>query len=164
MRGGDQREDALTEAVTFIWREADLLDRAAYEEWLGLWAPDGRYVVPIDPTTTDFEATLNYAYDDAAMREMRVRRLVGGQSTSAVHAARTVRTVSRFVTVRDEADMREMRCSQLLVAYKREETKLLAADLTYHLVRHGANRFAIQQKVVRLVNAADSLSCFGYLL
>lgn len=160
---GSQHE-RLSEAVAFIWREADLLDRGAYDEWLALWTQDGRYVVPIDPATTDFEATLNYAYDDAQMRRMRVARLTAGQSASALHAARTVRTVSRFVTVADEAAMQEIRCAQILVAYKRERTEVIAADLTYRLVRTGPQELAIDRKVVRLVNATDSLSCFGFLL
>ena len=35
-------------------------------------------------------------YDDARMRHMRITRLVQGYSMSAVAAARTARTISRF--------------------------------------------------------------------
>ncbi len=164
MKAMNRQDDGLAEAVAFIWREADLLDRGDYDEWLALWTPDGRYIVPIDPKTTDFEATLNYAYDDAVMRAQRVRRLTGGQSTSALHAARTVRTVSRFVAVDADPAMRELRCCQILVAYKREETKIIAADLTYRLVPAGGGGFVIDRKVVRLVNSTDSLACYGFLL
>ncbi|MGH8407772.1 MAG: aromatic-ring-hydroxylating dioxygenase subunit beta, partial [Pseudomonas sp.] len=55
----------LAQAIEFIWREAELLDHKDYVQWAALWSESGRYVVPIDPDTDDFEANLNYAYDDA---------------------------------------------------------------------------------------------------
>ncbi len=79
----------LDEAMHFAWLEADLLDSAAYDEWQALWTPTARYVVPIAPGVTDFENTLNYAYDDAEMRAKRAERLVSGQSVSASPVART---------------------------------------------------------------------------
>jgi 3-phenylpropionate/cinnamic acid dioxygenase small subunit len=164
MSATNLKDIGLTEAIEFIWREADMLDRGAYEDWLDLWTQGGRYVVPIDPTTTDFDNTLSYVNDDRAMRSMRVRRLTGGQSASASSPARTVRTVSRFVTVKADADAHEIRCAQILVAYKREKTEILAADVSYRLVAGGPHGLAIDQKVVALANAADALHCYGFIL
>ncbi|HEX7912089.1 MAG TPA: aromatic-ring-hydroxylating dioxygenase subunit beta [Paraburkholderia sp.] len=95
-------QETFTRAVQFIWREADMLDRRDYHAWLDLWDPQGHYVVPIDPHTTDFAATLNYAYDDQHMREMRVQRMTSGYLASASDA---VRTVSRFTLSSDAADI-----------------------------------------------------------
>jgi len=81
----------LAQAMEFAWLEADLLDHCSFDEWLALWTPDGRYVVPIDQTTTAFEDTLNLVYDDRIMREKRVDRLVSGQSISTSPVARTMR-------------------------------------------------------------------------
>ena len=161
---GNLKEIGLNEVVEFIWREADMLDRGAYEDWLGLWTQGGRYVVPVDPAATDFDNTLSYINDDRAMRSMRVRRLTGGQSVSASHAPRTVRTVSRFVTVKAEAEAYEVRCAQILIAHKRDKTEMLAADITYRLVAGGPQGLAIDQKVVALANAADALNCYSFLL
>lgn len=150
-------------AAEFIWREAELLDRKNYQQWAGLWSDTGHYVVPIDPDTTDFEATLNYAYDDARMRAMRIERLTSGNSVSAVDAARTVRTVSRFTEVSRSADVIELSSAQVLVAYKREIHTLFAADLT-HRLRFTPEGIRLEQKVVRLINSADSLNALGFLL
>ena len=84
--------------MEFAWYEADLLDHAVYDEWLTLWTDDARYIVPIEPGTTDFENSLNYAYDDHSMRKKRVERLLSGQSISASPVALTVRSLSRFRT------------------------------------------------------------------
>jgi 3-phenylpropionate/cinnamic acid dioxygenase small subunit len=74
-----------------------------------------------------------------------------------------VRTVSRFVVTDEAADMIELRAAMVLVEYKYERTRVLAADLTCRLVREeGAIRLA--RKIVRLANCDDALHGIGYLL
>ncbi|MER7397737.1 aromatic-ring-hydroxylating dioxygenase subunit beta [Streptomyces sp. NPDC000151] len=158
---GDARVRA---AIALIWHEARLLDAKEYGAWDTLWAPGGTYVVPIDPDTTDFAATLNLVYDDDRLRRMRIERLTGGFSLSAAAAARTVRTVSGFtVTARDE-DTIELRSAMVLVGHKREETFVLAADVTHHLVFDQRENPRIQRKIIRLVNSQDAVTASGFLL
>lgn len=150
-------------AIELIWREAELLDRKDYREWLSLWDPAGFYVVPIDPATTDFAATLNYAYDDQDMREKRVQRMLSGYSASASDAARTVRTVSRFTLTSDASDEVEVSSAQLIVAYKRGKSTLFAADLT-HRISFASGEAHIAEKVIRLIDSTEALSAIGFLL
>lgn len=152
----------LNEAIEFIWTEADLLDAKSYLEWLDLWREDGVYVVPIDPITEDFESQLNYVYDDAEMRQARIRRLMGGSSMSAAAAARTVRTLSRFRAVEADGAPLRVRCAQHLVECKRGVERLYAADVTYDLVREGGG-LKFLRKVVRLVNSTEALAGVAYL-
>jgi 3-phenylpropionate/cinnamic acid dioxygenase small subunit len=153
----------LGRAIAFIWQEAELLDRKDYEGWGALWADDGYYVVPIDPDTTDFAATLNYAYDDARMRRLRIERFASGYSMSAADSATTVRTVSRFSLGSTDGDEVEVHSAQLLAAYKRGATTLFAGNLT-HRVRFTADGPKLVQKVIRLVNSQDALNALGFLL
>ena len=153
----------LADAMEFAWLEADLLDSAAYTEWLALWTPQARYVVPIDPAATDFENTLNYAYDDHAMRQKRVERLVSGQSVSASPVARTVRLLSRFRILHADAQGCRLRCAQILTEFRRGRERAYTGDVTYDLVR-GPAGLLIGQKVVRLINATESLMGIGYIL
>lgn len=153
----------LDEATAFVWLEADLLDSASYDEWLALWTPDARYVVPIDPGTTDFENALNYAYDDHEMRKKRAERLVSGQSISASPVARTVRLVSRFRMLGSSPGGCELRCAQLLTEFRRGRERMYAADLEYRLVRTG-DGLRIDRKVIRLVNSTEALGGIGYIL
>ncbi|MEP3050978.1 MAG: aromatic-ring-hydroxylating dioxygenase subunit beta [Erythrobacter sp.] len=148
----------------FIWQEADLLDHKRYREWLDLWDVDGKYVVPIDPDATDFEDCLNYAYDNAAMRDMRVRRLTSGQSMSAAHAAQTLRTISRFVRLEDDRNGHIcVRAAQNLVEYKFGKHRIYAANVTWRLKTDG-DGFKIYEKVARLLNSEDALSGMTILL
>lgn len=153
----------LDEATRFIWAEADLLDRLDYKPWLPLWTQDGRYTIPVEHDADDFENQLNVAHDDAAMREARVKRLLSGFSMSAAPPARTVRTVSRFVVTGEQADAIELRAAMVLVEYKYERTRVLAADVTYRLVREDGV-IKLDRKVVRLANCDDFLHGIGYLL
>jgi 3-phenylpropionate/cinnamic acid dioxygenase small subunit len=155
--------EPLARAIAFIWKEAELLDKKDYATWSELWTDDGYYVVPIDPDATDFAAQLNYAYDDARMRKMRIERLTSGLAMSAVDAAATVRTVSRFVPVSVSADLVEVTSAQIIVSYKRQQHTMFVANLT-HRIRFTGQGPKIQQKIIRLINSMDSLNALGFLL
>lgn len=154
---------ALGDAVEAIWLEADLLDRCDYEAWLAMWTEAGTYVVPTDiSVTSDYGAHLNHAFDDGAMRRMRVDRLVGGHAISSTPAARTVRTMSRFRMEEAGPTQCVVRCAMHLFEYKFERQRLYAADVTYRLVL-ADGVLKLDEKVVRLVNAADALGSLSYL-
>jgi 3-phenylpropionate/cinnamic acid dioxygenase small subunit len=153
----------LDEAMHFVWLEADLLDHACYQEWLAMWTPDARYVVPIDPGATDFEDSLNYIYDDHATRQKRTERLESGQSVSASPVARTVRLLSRFRILRSDSTVCELRCAQSLTEFRRGRERVYTGDVTHRLVRD-AGGLKIDQKVVRLINSTEALGGIGYIL
>ena len=150
-------------AEEFIALEADLLDHREYQPWLTLWADDGRYVIPIGEGD-NFEDKLNYAFDDADMRRMRVSRLTSGQSMSANDAARTVRLVGRFRLLGiDDKGVITIRCAQNLTEYRRETHRTYAANVTFKLVRRN-DSFGIVEKIVRLINSDGALAGLTYLL
>lgn len=153
----------LAQAIEFIWREAELLDRKDYAQWSQVWTEDGIYVVPIDAEDDDFAAHLNYAYDDARMRELRIERLTSGYSPSAVDAAKTVRTVSRFSVVELAGDRVEVNSAQVLYAYKRGVATPFIADLN-HRIRFIDGQPRLERKVIRLINSLDALNALGFLL
>lgn len=157
---GDPR---VARAIELVWQEAALLDAKDYEGWEKLYAEDARYVIPIDPDTEDFESSLNMVYDDARMRRMRVTRMVEGYAISAVDAARTARTVSRF-TVQEVTDEKVvLRAAQIVVSFKRGAHNMLGADIHYE-IRLGDEDEHIVLKVVRLLNSDAAVNASGYLL
>ncbi len=153
----------LDQAMQFAWYEADLLDSAAYEEWQALWTPTARYVVPIEPGVTDYENTLNYAYDDTAMRAKRAERLVSGQSVSASPVARTVRVLSRFRVLRSDAGGCALRCAQMVTEFRRGRERTYAGDVEFLYVRTPEG-LRIERKVIRLINGTEALGGIGYIL
>ncbi|KAK1178754.1 hypothetical protein B7755_011770 [Streptomyces sp. NBS 14/10] len=153
----------VTRAIELVWQEADLLDRKEYQTWQELYTEDAHYVVPIDATSEDFANTLNMVYDDARMRRMRVTRMTEGYAIAAVDAARTVRTVSRFVPVEVRADGVTLRSAQVVVAYKRGRHDVWAAEVTHRIrLSEAGDRIAL--KVVRLIDSEDAVPAAGFLL
>lgn len=150
-------------AIELIWREAQLLDDKDYESWQTLYTDDAKYVIPVDPDTEDFESSLNMVYDDARMRHMRVTRLVQGYSMSAVAAARTSRTISRFTVEEITEDTVTLRSAQVLVGFKRDTFQMLGADLT-HRIRLAGGDARIELKVIRLVNSDSAVNASGFLV
>ncbi|MEO8640758.1 aromatic-ring-hydroxylating dioxygenase subunit beta [Pseudomonas sp.] len=153
----------LQEVTAFIWQEGDMLDHGEYDAWLSLWTDKGTYIIPINPKETDFENTLNYAYDDHHMRERRVQRLIGGESISTSPQPRTVRTLSRFRVLGDDGMNVTVRCAQNVREFRKESLKFYSADLTYELIRAG-DSFKIHRKLISLINSDDALAGIGYIL
>src|SRR5258708_4390291 len=153
----------LDETMAFTRYEAYLLYTTQYNEWLTLGTPDAHYVVPIEPGATDFENALNYAYDDNAMREKRISRLVSGQSVSASPVARTIRVQSRFRLLKSNANGCEMPWAQILTEFRRGRERSYAADLEFRFVR-ADETLKIAQKVVRLINSTEALAAIGHIL
>ena len=153
----------LAEAMEFAWYEADLLDHAIYDEWLAQWTDDARYIVPIEPGTTDFENAVNYAYDDHTMRKKRVERLLSGQSVSASPVARTIRSQSRFRLLRADDKSCELRCAQIVTEFRRGRERTYTADVEFRLVRT-ASGLKIDRKLVWLINSTEALGGIGYIL
>ncbi len=154
----------LDEAVRFAWHEADLLDHAAYDEWLALWAEGSHYVVPIEPGVEDFANTLNYAYDDAAMRIKRVERLTSGQSVSASPVAITIRSQSRFRMLDSDSQSCSFRCAQIITEMRRGRERTYTGNVSYRLRRGPNGHLLIAEKVIRLINATEALMGIGYIL
>jgi len=153
----------LNQVTAFIWQEADMLDHGDFVEWLDLWTEDATYIIPIDPLETDFENTLNYAYDNHHMRQLRVTRLTSGESISTTPRARTVRSQSRFRLLADEGGVVTVRCAQNLREFRKDVLKQYTADVTFQLVRSG-DSFKIQRKLIQLINSTDTLAGIGYIL
>ncbi|MGF6222662.1 aromatic-ring-hydroxylating dioxygenase subunit beta [Pseudomonas sp. ACM7] len=153
----------LNQVSAFIWQEADMLDHGDFVEWLDLWTEKATYIIPIDPLETDFENTLNYAYDDHHMRQLRVTRLTSGESISTTPRARTVRSQSRFRVLSDEDGIVTVRCAQNLREFRKDVLKQYTADVTFELVRSG-DSFKIQRKLIQLINSTDTLAGIGYIL
>lgn len=155
--------ELLHRATAFLWTEADMLDHTEYADWLKLWTATGVYIVPIDPTETDHENTLNYAYDDAPMREKRTTRLMSGEAISSAPVARTVRSVSRVRLLSEEGDKVTLRCAQDLREFRKDRFRQHTADVTWELVKAG-DSFLIERKVIQLINSTDTLTAVGYIL
>lgn len=151
-------------AIQLVWKEAALLDAKDYRAWEAMYTDDAHYVIPIDPETTDFDASLNMVYDDKRMRQLRVERMLQGYSPAAVAAARTVRVVSRFTVDEVTDDLVTLRSAQILNAFKRNAFSTVGAELTHKVVLNDDDEDMIALKVARPIDSEDAVSASGFLL
>lgn len=95
----------LGEIERFLVDEAALLDAWQLEEWLALFAEDGRYLVPpLDAPEADHRTTLFLIADDRRNLASRVRQLLGGTTWAENPRSRTRRLVTNFRIVDESSD------------------------------------------------------------
>jgi 3-phenylpropionate/cinnamic acid dioxygenase small subunit len=68
--------------AAFVYREARLLDELRYDEWLKLFAEDGRYWMPAEWQQTDPKLQASLMYEDLLLLRIRVERLAGARTFS----------------------------------------------------------------------------------
>lgn len=71
-----------SDLVTFVYREARLLDELRYDDWLGLFAEDGHYWMPAEWQQTDPKLQASLMYEDLLLLRIRVERLAGARTFS----------------------------------------------------------------------------------
>ena len=68
---------ARDDVIGFVYHEARLLDEQRFDEWLALFAEDGRYWMPLEHGQTDRRLTASLMDEDLLLLRIRVERLKG---------------------------------------------------------------------------------------
>jgi 3-phenylpropionate/cinnamic acid dioxygenase small subunit len=68
--------------ISFVIREARLLDELRYDEWLALFAEDGHYWMPAEWQQKDPRLQPSLMYEDMLLLRIRVERLMGARTFS----------------------------------------------------------------------------------
>lgn len=152
----------LADVSAFLNIEADMLDNKEYNQWLDLWLESGLYIVPVDHTLTDYANSLNVAYDDHEMRQLRVERLTSGEAVSTQLSEKTVRTLSRFRVLDDIDGVVRVRCAYCLFENNKTGLRTYPANLQFKLVRDGGS-FKIVEKIVKVMKSSQHLTTVNYI-
>ena len=110
-----------------VEREARLLDRLQFKEWLQLYPDECLYWVPSTPNGGDPRREIAVMFDDRRRLEDRVFRLATGFAWSQAPSSRTVRMVSNVeVFASENPDQRLVRSNFLIHEFWDDETRALA--------------------------------------
>ncbi|AME28417.1 aromatic-ring-hydroxylating dioxygenase subunit beta [Burkholderia sp. PAMC 26561] len=154
--------DALQQEVQrFLFREARTLDTRHFEDWLALWTPDGMYWVPHEPDQENARDHISLFWEDATLRDVRVRRITNARNWSQQPFTRTARTVSNVLIEGLDESGRLIVHSTLGVTEWRLDQRHLAGLTTHKLeVQSGADgaRWKIYLKRIDLVNSRDTFA------
>ena len=141
------------DVVEFIYREARLLDEQRFDEWLGLFAEDGFYWMPLEHGQTDRRLTASLMDEDLMLLRIRVERLKGARTYSQKPKSRCHHLLQQpQVDVFDPNSGRFATWTSMhYIETRQDRQDLFAAWATHELgVIDGALR--IRMKRVDLVN------------
>ncbi|MDB5819710.1 MAG: aromatic-ring-hydroxylating dioxygenase [Rhizobacter sp.] len=81
----------------FVYLEARLLDERRFDEWLALWTADGMYWMPRKPEQASPYDHISLMWEDAMLREVRVKRLTNPNNWSQQPPTRSARLVGNVM-------------------------------------------------------------------
>ncbi|WP_428487537.1 aromatic-ring-hydroxylating dioxygenase subunit beta [Rhodopila sp.] len=150
--------------ITFVYHEARLIDEQRFDEWLALFAEDGRYWMPLEYGQTDRRLTTSLMDEDLFLLRLRVERLKGNRTYSQKPRSRCHHVLQQpQVDVFDpEANRYVVWTAMHYVETRQDRQDLYAAWATHDLTLIGG-ALRIQLKRVDLVNcdaAFGSLQLF----
>jgi len=149
------------EIEQFLFHEARLLDEQRWDEWLDLFEPEGMYWAPLVRGQDDALNHASLLWEDATLREVRVRRLGQRTAWSQQPASHTAHLVGNVILEHD-GDPLVVRSTFHVTEWNRRGQRLLAGAYT-HRLRRAAVGFKIMLKRVDLINCAavhDNLEVF----
>ncbi|RMT63056.1 hypothetical protein ALP29_04485 [Pseudomonas syringae pv. avii] len=139
------------EVEQFLFREASLLDERAFDGWLKLWAENGRYWVPRAPDQASPFEHISIFWENAMLRETRVRRLLNERNWSQQPPTKTSRLVGNVSVLGCDGEGMLIVSSRLHVSEYRLDLRYLSARVVHKLVE-SQEGFKIALKRVDLVN------------
>jgi benzoate/toluate 1,2-dioxygenase beta subunit len=159
-----QRDDLIIDDITIrerfrmlLQREARLLDRFLYEEWLTLYVPEFVYWVPSTVGGGDPRTEIAVTFDDRRRTEDRIFRFRTGYAWSQAPPSRTVRLITNVEVFRTGAPATMMVRSNFIInEFWDNETRMLTG-WTGHRMMQKDGRWLIQCKQVNLIDCDQSL-------
>jgi len=147
------------ELIGFVLHEARLIDEQRFDEWLDLFAEDGRYWMPLEYGQTDPVLHNSLFYDDKLLLRIRIERLKGAKTYSQKPKSRChhVLQVPGVEAMDHEGNRYETYTPFHYVETRMDEQNLFAG-WSRHYLRLVDGALKIQLKRVDLVNCD---SAFG---
>jgi 3-phenylpropionate/cinnamic acid dioxygenase small subunit len=145
-----------TAQVQFVLDEAKALNEGRYEDWLGLFADDGCYWVPLHgDRQPDPVNHASIAYEDTVLLAIRVRRIGGPRAHSMAPGVSSLHVVQQPRTEASDPQGDEYRVTTPFVYVEvKGERQLLLAGTWRHRLRAQNGSLRIVQKRVDLLNAS----------
>ena len=147
------------ELVDFVYAEATLLDDERYQEWLELFAEDGRYWVPLHGARQDATEKRNsIADEDRMLLSLRIERLRAGLAHSQQPRSAMQHVLQRptVLQVREDEGRATLRTAFVYAESRGDDMVTLYGHYIHELVRV-QDRLRMALKRVNLVNAASPL-------
>ncbi len=143
----------------FIAAEARLLDARRWDDWLALFAADGRYWVPLAGAEQADRARHNsLADEDRLLLSLRIERLKNSRAHSQHPPSRCQHVLQPSTLVQaDEGCGRYETHTPFVYFESRGERRLMLAGTARHRLVRDGDDFRIELKRVDLLDAGEPL-------
>ena len=143
----------------FVVHEATLLDERRFDDWLALFAEDGRYWIPLQGAAQLSDTEHNsIALEDRLLLSLRVERLKNPRAHSQHPASHCQHVLQRPQVLEGthEGEVR-LRTPFLYVEARGTQQLLLAGTCLHRLVADADGAWRIREKRVNLLNPGQPL-------
>ena len=141
----------------FIAHEAALLDARCFDDWLALFAEDGRYWVPLlGAAQADPFSHNSLAYEDRLLLQLRVDRLKNPRAHSQ-HPASHCQHVLQASRIEEEGAEETSLRTPFLYIEARGGQQILLAGTARHRLRRTPAGWAIREKRIDLLDPSRAL-------
>jgi benzoate/toluate 1,2-dioxygenase subunit beta len=154
--------DRLREIEQLLYRQAELLDRRQWAEFIELFAADGRYWMPASPEQTTGDGVPSIFYEDRDLMRVRMKRVGHPHAWSQAVDWGTNHLVSNVMIEREDARTGEVvvRSRFHMMEFRRDATRHFAGSYIHHL-RRTRDGWRIRLQRVDMVNAEGA---YDYVL
>jgi 3-phenylpropionate/cinnamic acid dioxygenase small subunit len=155
------------ELADFVANEAALLDAGRFDDWLGLYADDGRYWVPLlGAAQEDPVSHQSLAYEDKLLLALRVERLKNPRAHSQHPPSRCQHVLQRsIVEAASDGDDGSVRLRTPFVYVEaRGEHELMLAGTCRHRLACIDGAWKIREKRVDLLQPERPLPALQLFL
>lgn len=138
----------------FLYQEARLLDEDNWDQWLSLFTDDGMYWAPLIAGQADPTNHVSLFWENALLREVRVKRITNPRNWSQQPRSRCSRLIGNVIVDGIDPEFGDIVVSSRFqfTEWRKDDQRILAGACRHHLAREG-NSYRIRLKRVDLVNS-----------
>ena len=152
--------DTLREVEQLLYRQAELLDRKAWADFIALFAADGLYWMPAAPEQTTGDGVPSIFYEDRDLMNVRMKRVTHPHAWSQAPDWGTNHVVSNVMIEREGGGAVVVRSRFHMMEFRRDATRHFAGSYLHHLRRtRDGWRIALQR-----VDMVNSQGAYEYVL
>ena len=144
--------------IAFVYEEARLIDEKRFEEWLDLFAEDGRYWIPLAPDQQDGIDHASLMYEDRLLLQLRIERMRNPRAFSLQPESRCLHVLQcpEILPGRGDENVYLARTRYIYVETRGDEQQMYACTAEHMLVLQDGV-LKIRQKRVNLLNCDAAL-------
>jgi len=161
-RSAGNGHDTQREIEQLLYRQADLLDRRRWDDFIALFTTDGVYWMPADPEQTTGDGVPSIFYEDRDLMRVRMKRVTHPHAWSQAPDWGTNHVVSNVIIESEDPRTGEVvaRSRFHMMEFRRDALRHFAGSYIHHL-RRTADGWRIRLQRVDMVNGQGA---YDYVL